>query len=102
MKKDLGESKTIHAGEFAQVHLERLPGRETWRIKSADVNWTEGAPSIPYTGYELKTRTYSAEANGWDKREFDSPEAASAFIRERIPELRSPPHSQDTTNFLRR
>ena len=73
------ESRDLETGET--VHLVRQPGSK-WRISSYDWSWTNGLM--------LWTAQVFAQKLGWENLEFDTPDAASAFLEQQLKEGKIP------------
>lgn len=57
-----------------EVHLVRQPNSTKWKIQSMDLS------SDPRSGEYLTTKTWFAAAMGLDRFEFDTTDAAYAFV----------------------
>ena len=68
------ESHDLETGET--VHLVRHPG-SNWHISSDDWSWINDGPML------LTARVF-AQKLGWENREFDTPDAACAFLEQKL------------------
>ena len=74
MAKYQGEHYSRALDSGVEAHLVKPPGSEKWKIRSIDVSW--GSLSLG----SITTKTWFAEPLGIDKLEFDTTDAACAFV----------------------
>ena len=73
------DSRDLQTGET--VHLVRHPGGK-WRISSYDWSWTNGLM--------LWTARVYAQTLAWDNLDFDTIDAAYAFVEEQLRDGKAP------------
>ena len=70
-----GQHKTVPLPSGGSLHLVSHPGSDQWNISSYDFSWL--------SEMTLMTATVHAAANGWELIEFNTPDEAVAFIKEK-------------------